>query len=164
MTASRELTFRLAVREDCAEILEALRLLARSIGVEERFHSTQQALEAAGFGDKPQFRVMLAEIDGQMAGMCLYFPIYSSWMGSAGLYIQDLYVHETYRKAKIGEQLLRHVSRSGRDEGYAYLRLSVDAGNTGAARFYSHHGFIHTDDEQVYKLTGTDFDAFCDAC
>lgn len=163
MTGKSELSFRLAVREDCAAILQALKLLAHSIGVGERCQSTLQDLETHGFGDRPQFTVMLAEIDGNMAGMCLYFPMFSTWLGKPGLYIQDIYVHEGYRNAKIGEKLMRHVSRLGREEGYAYLRLTVDEGNEGGARFYSNHGFVRSDDEYIYKLTGVDFDVFCDA-
>lgn len=163
MTGKSELSFRLAVREDCAAILQALKLLAHSIGVGERCQSTLQDLETYGFGDRPQFTVMLAEIDGNMAGMCLYFPMFSTWLGKPGLYIQDIYVHEGYRNAKIGEKLMRHVSRLGREEGYTYLRLTVDEGNEGGARFYSNHGFVRSDDEYIYKLTGADFDAFCDA-
>ncbi|MBX8802425.1 GNAT family N-acetyltransferase [Ochrobactrum sp. MR28] len=162
-TEKSELSFRLAVREDCAAILAALKLLAQSIGVSERCESTLQDLEIHGFGDKPQFTVMLAETDGKMAGMCLYFPMFSTWLGKPGLYIQDIYVHEAYRNAKIGEKLLRHVSCIGREEGYAYLRLTVDEGNEGGARFYSNHGFIRSDDEYIYKLIGPAFDAFCDA-
>jgi ribosomal protein S18 acetylase RimI-like enzyme len=158
-----ELSFRLAVREDCAAILKALKLLAQSLGVGERCQSTLEDIETHGFGDYPQFTVMLAEIDGNIAGICLYFPMFSTWLGKPGLYIQDIYIHEGYRNAKLGEKLLRHVSRTGRDKGYAYLRLTVDEGNDGGARFYSNHGFVRSDDEYIYKLTDAAFDAFCDA-
>ena len=157
------LSFRLAEREDCTAILKALKLLAQSLGVGERCQSTLEDIETHGFGDKPQFTVMLAEINGNMAGMCLYFPMFSTWLGKPGLYIQDIYIHEGYRNAKIGEKLLRHVGRIGRDVGYASLRLTVDEGNDGGARFYSNHGFVRSDDEYIYKLIGADFDAFCDA-
>ncbi|MGH0224347.1 GNAT family N-acetyltransferase [Sinorhizobium meliloti] len=50
---------------------------------------------------------MLAEVHGRIAGICLYFPMYSSWLGESGLYIQDLFVHEEFRSARIGEKLFR---------------------------------------------------------
>lgn len=55
----------------------------------------------------PATTVMLAEVHGRIAGICLYFPMYSSWLGESGLYIQDLFVHEEFRSARIGEKLLR---------------------------------------------------------
>lgn len=157
------LTFRLAVRVDCTAILHALQLLAHSLGVGDRCQSTREGLEEAGFGEKQHFTVMLAEVDGRMAGMCLYFPMFSTWIGHPGLYIQDIYIHEGYRNARIGEKLLRHVAVAGRAEGYRYLRLTVDEGNDAGARFYFNHGFVRSDDEHIFKLTGSDFDAFCDA-
>lgn len=55
----------------------------------------------------PATTVMLAEVHGRIAGICLYFPMYSSWLGESGLYIQDLFVNEEFRSARIGEKLLR---------------------------------------------------------
>lgn len=163
MNTPSEITFRRAQREDCAEIMRALTLLAQSIGVAERLQSTQQDLEEGGFGPNPCFRVTLAEIDGRPAAMCLHFPTFSTWLGKPGLYVQDLFVYEPYRSARVGAQLLRHVAQEGRRDGYTHIKLTVDEGNEGAARFYQRHGFAAGTDEYIYKLTGAAFDHFCDA-
>lgn len=155
------LSFRLAECEDCEEILLALRLLAESLGTPGRLQSTREDIEAAGFGPRREFTVMLAEVHGKIAAICLYFPMFSSWMGKPGLYIQDLFVHEEFRSARIGEKLLRHIARSASNDGYHYLRLTVDHGNQAGARFYLRHGFEPANDETSYRLHGPAFETFC---
>ena len=90
--APPDLRFRIAAKSDCDVILRALQELAASLGVPERLRSTRAGLERHGFGERPEFEVMLAEDDGGFAGMCLYFPFFSTWVGEPGIYVQDLYV------------------------------------------------------------------------
>ena len=73
-TPPPDLRFRIAAKSDCDVILRALQELAASLGVPERLRSTRAGLERHGFGERPEFEVMLAEDDGGFAGMCLYFP------------------------------------------------------------------------------------------
>jgi len=155
------LLFRVAKCEDCEEILLALRLLAESLGAPERLKITREDIEIAGFGTRREFTVMLAEVDSKIAAICLYFSMFSSWVGKPGLYIQDLFVHEEFRRARLGEKLLRHVARIARNDGYHYLRLTVDHGNQGGARFYLRHGFEPANNETSYRLYGPAFEEFC---
>ncbi|MBX5180928.1 GNAT family N-acetyltransferase [Rhizobium lentis] len=157
---STNVSFRVAELGDSHEIMRALRLLAESIGVPEHLECTKGDLEAAGFGSRREFTVMLAELDDKIAGMSLYFPIFSTWMGKAGMYIQDLFVHQEFRDHGIGEKLLRHVARTACCDGYHYLRLTVDNGNDAGARFYHRHGFEALNNETSYGLYGTAFEEF----
>ncbi|MBX4893906.1 MULTISPECIES: GNAT family N-acetyltransferase [Rhizobium] len=157
---STVVSFRVAERGDSQEIMRALRLLAESLGVPEHLKCTKEDIETAGFGPRREFTVMLAEVDDTIAGMSLYFPIFSTWMGKAGLYIQDLFVHEEFRDDRVGEKLLRHVGRTAYHDGYRYLRLTVDNGNEAGARFYLRHGFEALNNETSYGLYGTAFEEF----
>lgn len=159
--SSQGLTFRVASKSDCDAILRALQELAASLGVPERMRSTREGLERHGFGERPEFEVMLAEDDGGFAGMCLYFPFFSTWVGEPGIYVQDLYVDAARRGAGIGERLLREVARRGLGNGYTHLRLTVDDGNAGGAKFYHRLGFEKSPDEYVHKLAGDGFLRFC---
>ncbi|WP_234896796.1 GNAT family N-acetyltransferase [Sinorhizobium meliloti] len=155
------LSFRIAERQDCNEILLALQLLTASLGAPGRLKSTREDIEAAGFGPRREFTVMLAEVDGKTAAICLYFPMFSPWRGKPGLYIQDLFVHEEFRSARIGEKLLRHVARAASNDGYHFLHLTVDHGNQAGARFYLRHGFEPANDETIHRLHGPAFEKFC---
>lgn len=149
--------------EDVPRIHDFILALARHVGGEGHVTSSHDDLLRHGFGEAPQFSTEIAEVDGVFAGMCLHFPIFSTWMGGPGVFVQDLYVEQAARGRRVGEALLRHVARASRAKGGIYLRLSVDNDNLSAIGFYEKLGIRHSDYEQIQKISGEDFVAFCDA-
>ena len=157
---SGTVTIRLAEAQDAETIHAGLLALARSTGAEAKMQSTPDDIRTHGFGDAPAFEVLIAEIGGSFAGLCLTFPSYSTWRGEPGIYVQDLYVEPAFRGRRIGEKLLREAARRGKAKGAGYLRLSVDIGNRGAQAFYERLGLAHSRDEQIHMIKGEAFDAF----
>lgn len=149
--------------EDVETIHAAILKLGTHIGAPEEIISTPDDLRMYGFGEKPAFSTLIAEVGGEFAGLCLHFPIFSTWMGRPGVYVQDLYVEDRFRGRKIGERLLRHVAAQCRNEGGVYLRLSVDTDNEGAKTFYERLGIAWSSYEQTQKIIGEAFFAFADA-
>jgi ribosomal protein S18 acetylase RimI-like enzyme len=149
--------------DDVPAVHGAILALARHVGGEDHVLSVPDDLLRHAFCDDPHVAVAIAEIGSAFAGMCLHFPIYSTWMGRPGVFVQDLFVDPSHRGRKVGEALLRHVARLSRDRGGVYLRLSVDTDNLSAVRFYERLGIRHSDYEQIQKITGDDFVAFCEA-
>lgn len=162
-SVSGRFTIRAAGPRDTEVIHTALRGIAESIGESNKLISTPDDIRRDGFGDQPHFRALIAEIDSRFAGMCLYFPIYSTWMGRPGAYVQDLFVAEKFRGLKIGEELLRRLARAVRDQGGTYIELVVDTGNIGAQRFYERIGITHRSDDQIHRVTGETFLALAQA-
>ena len=70
-----------------------------------------------GFGEQPAFDALIAEVDGDFAGMCLFFPSFSTWRGRPGVYVQDLFVEERFRGAGVGVALLRGTAALSRARG-----------------------------------------------
>lgn len=149
--------------EDVETIHAAILKLGTHIGAPEEIISTPDDLRMYGFGEKPAFSTLIAEVGGEFAGLCLHFPIFSTWMGRPGVYVQDLYVEDRFRGRKIGERLLRYVAAQCRNEGGVYLRLSVDNDNEGAKTFYERLGIAWSSYEQTQKIIGEAFFAFADA-
>jgi ribosomal protein S18 acetylase RimI-like enzyme len=160
---SRAVTLRPARIEDAGTIHAALLRLGTHIGAHQEISSTPDDLRRYGFGDKPAFSTLIAEVDGEFAGLCLHFPIFSTWMGRPGVYVQDLYVEGRFRGRRIGEKLLRRVARECRAAGGVYLRLSVDTDNETAKAFYEKLGIGWSSYEQTQKIVGDAFFAFADA-
>jgi len=96
---------------------------------------TEEALAKDGFGSQPKFRSLIAEWDGQAVGYALFFDFYSSWKGS-GIFLEDLFVRESFRGRGIGKSLLSHVARVARDGGYWGIRWEVLDWNQPAMEFY----------------------------
>ena len=157
---SGNLTIRLAEARDADMIHAALVAMAHAMNKGAKIISTADDIRRHGFGDDPAFEVLLAEIDGGFAGLCLTFPSFSTWRGERGVYVQDLYVDEAFRGRRIGEALLKAAARRAQERGAGYLRLSVDTSNRRAEAFYERLGITHSRDEQIHMIKGEAFHAF----
>jgi GNAT superfamily N-acetyltransferase len=100
---------------------------------------SEETLIRDGFGAKPKFRSLIAEWDGEAIGYALFFGFYSSWKGS-GIFLEDLFVRETYRGRGIGRAILSEVARIARQEGSYGIRWEVLGWNESAIRFYKSLG------------------------
>ena len=156
------LTIRPARPDDADRIHTALVGIAETVGELHKMTSTPDDIRRDGFGPRAHFQTLIAEIDSTFAGMCLYFPIYSTWMGRPGAYVQDLFVAGQFRGHGVGEKLLRRLARDVRSRGGAYIELAVDAGNVAAQRFYERVGITRRADDQIHRITGEAFFAFAD--
>jgi len=156
------LTIRPARPQDAEAIHAGLVGIGQAIGAAHKVRSTPRDISRDGFGPQAHFHTLIAEIDSEFAGMCLYFPIYSTWRGQPGAYVQDLFVGDAFRGTGIGEKLLRHLARALRDKGGGYIELAVDTGNPGAQRFYERLGIAHQADSRIHRITGEAFLAFAD--
>lgn len=157
--SSGELVIRLARSEDVEEIHRALLVLATHIGEVRKIKSTPDDLRRHGFGPDPAFECVVAEITGEIAGICLFFRSFSTWFGKPGIYIQDLVVHERFRGRRIGERLLRRAAAIARQRGCTFMRLAVDHENPGAMAFYKRLGLVHRFDDLIYAAYGEAFEA-----
>ena len=99
----------------------------------------EETLIRDGFGARPKFRSLIAEWDGQAIGYALFFDIYSSFKGS-GIFLEDLFVRETFRGRGIGRALLSQVARIARQEGSYGIRWEVFGWNESAIKFYKSLG------------------------
>jgi len=150
---------RLVVAEDAKLIHAGLLTIAKYLGSEERVTSTPDDIRRHGFGAQQAFTVLIAEIEGAFAGMCLFFQSFSTWRGQKGAYIQDIVVEERFRGAGVGVALLRHTAAHIRASGGTYLRLSVDAKNVPAQHFYERMGLSWAEDERIHAAYGDAFEA-----
>lgn len=160
MSASTNVTIREARPDDVDTLHGALLALARHTGDEHKIESTPADLLAYGFGERPAFEALIAEVDGAFAGMCLSFSSFSTWRGQPGIYVQDLYVDAKFRGNRIGERLLQAAAARGYARGARHLRLSVDQANLSAQAFYERVGITHSRDEQIHMMRGERFEAF----
>lgn len=155
-------TIRLATPDDAKAIHAGLLGIGETVNEIHKIKSTPDDLRRYGFGDTPAFTTLIAEIDSEFAGMCLYFPIFSTWMGRPGVYVQDLFVDVRFRGMRIGEKLLRRCAKLSKDAGGVYLSLSVDVDNETAKAFYERIGIGVSRGEQINKILGDAFLAFAE--
>src|SRR6266478_2543989 len=92
-----------------------------------------------GFGPNPRFRALIAEWEGQPAGYALFFNYYSTWAGP-GLFLEDLFVREQFRKRGIGKALLASVARTALRENCYGVHWEVLDWNEKAIELYKSLG------------------------
>ena len=120
---------------------------------------SEEDLARDGFGKDPRFRALIAEWDGQPAGYALVFGYYSTWVGR-GLFLEDLFVRESFRSRGIAKALLASVARIAVDENCYGIYWEVLDWNKNAIDFYQRLGATFRDqwrpvllaDQALHKL------------
>ncbi len=154
---AHKITIRPGEPADAEAMHEAILQLGRFTGLEQKIASTAEDFRRFGFGPDAAFHSLIAEVDGEFAGLCLFFPIFSTWLGRPGVYVQDLYVDERFRGRRLGEKLLRATAGWSRRRGGVYLRLAVDVENISAQRFYERLGIGWLDSDREHGAYGEAF-------
>ena len=96
--------------------------------------------------------VVVADEQGKLLGACLSLMTFSTFRGSKGVYVVDLFVDAAARNRSIGEALLRETARRAKVRGAKFIKLEVDVTNTGGARFYERLGFKKKLEDRLFIL------------
>jgi len=95
---------------DVERLLELFAALADYEQLRDELHADPQSLREALFGERPAASALLAERGGETAGYALFFPTFSSFRVSRGIWLEDLFVLPEHRKAGVGRALLSAVA------------------------------------------------------
>jgi len=147
------LTFRTAQREDTDKILYFIRALAKYEKMENEVVTTPALLEEWIF-DKQKAEVIFPMVDGKEIGFALFFHNFSTFLGRAGLYLEDLFILEEYRGNGYGKATLRELARIAVERGCGRLEWSCLDWNQPSIDFYLSLGAKRMDEWTVYRLTG----------
>ena len=102
-------SIRTAGPDDLDEILALVRELAEYERLAHEVTFDPAEFGANVFGEDAVAGVLLAEVDGRVAGLALWFPTFSTFLGKAGIWLEDLYVRPEFRGNGIGRDLLHHL-------------------------------------------------------
>lgn len=116
-------------------------------------HLTAEQLHDALFRPAPALFGHVAEVDGAVVGMALWFLNFSTWRGVHGIFLEDLYVQPSQRGSGLGKALLTALAQECVANGYARLEWSVLDWNEPAIGFYKSLGARPMDEWTVFRLT-----------
>jgi GNAT superfamily N-acetyltransferase len=150
------------------DVPAAVALVRELADYEKALHEarlTEEQLTRALFGDAPALFGHVAVIDdgvlpGEVVGIALWFLNFSTWRGTHGIYLEDLYVSPQHRGAGLGKELLRTLAAVCVERGYSRLEWSVLDWNAPSIEFYKAAGAVPMDGWTVFRLTDdalTDF-------
>ena len=157
------LSIRPATIKDAALLAAMILELAEYEKLAHEAGVTAESIARDGFGPKPKFRAIIAELDGKAAGYAVFFEFYSTFQGRAGLFLEDLYVRPSLRKQGIGQALLNYVARIAWEEDYFCMRWEVLDWNKPAIDFYHRLGAVFLDEWKAVMLIGDPLQAAADS-
>ena len=146
------LEFRLATREDIPLIFYFIKELAAYEKLSDEVIATEELLNHWIFEEK-KAEVIIAEYEGVPAGFALYFYNFSTFVGRAGIYLEDLYVLPEYRRKGIGKAFFEELARIATKKGCGRLEWACLDWNQPSINFYLSLGAKPMSDWTVYRLT-----------
>lgn len=126
------MTLRPATADDLDEILALIRELAIYEEAEDEVVLDRDEVARHLFGPDPAASVLLAEVDGEVAGFALWYRTFSTWLGTTGIWLEDLFVRPQFRKRGLGLALLQELRT--RTDGR--VEWAVLDWNTPSIEFY----------------------------
>jgi GNAT superfamily N-acetyltransferase len=151
---SEPISIRPADAGDVAVILQFIRDLAQYEHLEHQVVATEEMLRESLFGGRPYAEVVLACLNGEPVGFALFFHNFSTFLGRAGIYLEDLYVRPEARGHGVGHRLLTWLAATAVSRGCGRLEWAVLDWNEPSIRFYRNLGAVPLDDWTTYRVTG----------
>ena len=148
------MTFRFAEEQDCALILDFIRQLAAYERLSGQVVATEELLREWIF-EKRKAEVLFVCEQDQAVGFALFFHNFSTFLGRAGIYLEDLFVLPAYRGKGYGKALLRKLAWITVERGCGRLEWSCLDWNQESIDFYLSLGAVPMEEWTSYRLTGS---------
>ncbi len=146
-------------KSDLPQVLKLIKELATYEKAPNEVTVSVSDMERDGFGENPIFNFFVAESDGIIIGISLYYIKYSTWKGKC-VFLEDIIVTEEYRKYGIGKKLFNEVVKIAKQMQVKRMEWQVLEWNEPAINFYKKLN-SHFDNEWVNcKLTDIELNNF----
>ncbi len=153
---NKEIEIRFAREDERGIVLELIRGLAVYEKMEDEVTATEEQIHKTLFVNR-EAEVLLAEYKGKPVGFALFFHTYSTFLGKAGLYLEDLFIKEEARGKGIGKLFFKYLAKIALERGYGRMEWCCLDWNQKSIDFYVHMGAKVLDDRRIYRITEDKF-------
>lgn len=153
------LTFKQAKPEDMGTLLSLIKELASYEHLENEVTATEEILTEWLF-EKKKAEVVFPVLENKIIGYILYFYNFSTFLGKAGIYVEDLFIRPNYRHKGYGKELLQHIAQKAQNEGLGRVEWACLDWNKPSIDFYLSLGAVPMKGWTTYRLTGTNLTKF----
>ncbi|MBC9175445.1 GNAT family N-acetyltransferase [Pseudoroseomonas ludipueritiae] len=145
-----------SIREAKPRDAETVHRLVLALAEYEKLGHEARATVQDFYGALATRRVqgLIAEVDGEPVGFCLYYETFSTFTGRAGYWIEDVFVEPEHRRLGIGRAFFQDVAKRAVAEGHARVEWSVLDWNEPAIAFYRRIGAVGQDEWTDQRLAG----------
>lgn len=148
-----DIIFRPALPEDCPLILSFIKALAEYEKMSDQVVATEELLKEWIF-EKGKAEVIFPVVDGEEVGFALFFHNFSTFLGRAGIYLEDLFIKPEHRGMGYGKATLQQLGRIALERGCGRLEWACLDWNRPSIDFYLSLGAKPMDEWTVYRLAG----------
>jgi GNAT superfamily N-acetyltransferase len=149
-----------ATKTDVPVILSFIKKLADYERLSHEVTATEKTLRETLFGRRHAAEVAIGYFKRQPVCFVIFFHNYSTFLGLPGIYIEDLFVDEAFRRRGFGNALLRYVAGVAKERQCGRLEWSVLDWNEPAVNFYKKLGAVPMHEWTVFRLTGENLTKF----
>ncbi len=153
---------RKAEEKDSVNILKLIKELSVYEKLEQYVTADEEKIRETIFGGETNVRVLLAEINDNLAGQIIFFKNYSTFRAQSGLYIEDLFVLPEFRQKGIGFKLIKEVVSIAKKEKCFAVDWVVLDWNQPAIDFYHKIGATEMSEWKTFRLDSRKFDSLLD--
>lgn len=146
-------------REESGKILDFIKYIAEYEKMLDQVVATEELLDEWIF-QKGLVDVLFAEENGEVVGFALFFSNFSTFVGRAGLYLEDLFVKPEHRGKGYGKALLKKLAQIAVERKCRRMEWCCLDWNTPSINFYKSVGAIPMDEWTTYRLAGKNLDKF----
>jgi GNAT superfamily N-acetyltransferase len=143
-----------ATERDLPLVLSFILKLAEYEKLSHQVVATEDLLRDGLFGERRVAEVVLAYLAEEPVGFALYFHNFSTFVGRAGIYLEDLFVEPHHRGKGVGKALLAYVANQAVERKCGRFEWAVLDWNTPSIEFYKSLGAVPLDDWTLFRLTG----------
>jgi GNAT superfamily N-acetyltransferase len=136
---------RKAEKKDVSDILRLIKELALYEKSPDEVKVTLEELENDGFGSNAAYKAFVAEGEGAILGMAVYYIKYSTWKGKC-VFLEDLMVSQQYRRYGVGAKLFDAVVKAAKEMGVRKMDWQVLDWNEPAINFYKKYNTVFSDE------------------
>lgn len=149
--------FRKATEADAALILEFIKGIATYENMLDEVINTEEMIKEVVFGQGHAEVIFALDVDKEV-GFALFFHNYSTFVGRAGIHLEDLFVWPEYRGKGYGKALFCEVARIAKERNCGRMEWTCLNWNTPSINFYLSMGAVPMDEWTTYRLTAEKID------
>ncbi|MCX7020474.1 MAG: GNAT family N-acetyltransferase [bacterium] len=159
MTTKDRINTRRAKADDAPVVVELIKSLAHFEQLTLPDEETQSRLVRDGFGKKPRFTTLLAEVNGKVVGYAIMFETYSSFLALPTLFLEDIFILPEYRGVGAGLALFKQCVAEAECRGCGRMEWMTLHWNIRAQNFWKKLGAKHLKEWYPYRLVRPQFAA-----
>jgi GNAT superfamily N-acetyltransferase len=147
-----DIRIRIATRADKQSFLQLIDAHADFEKMDRPSREAKERLLQDGFGDHRRYSAFLASIGDRDVGYAITYEGYSSFLGRATLYLEDIFVYSDVRGSGFGGAMFQYLVEEALDRGCARMEWMVVDWNENAIGFYERRGAVQMSEWHSYRL------------